>query len=214
MGTEAVWVPLVMAAVGAGTSYVNTRNTNRRLDNEAVTRLTNQRGRQREADKEIQQLITETAASNPERRSAEALAGYTSELRRSQGQQTSGIDNLMGASDAYKAQAAAGAQGVSEYGGQLASLFSRIDGAMRQREDEGVARMDAQNRIDMHSRRSAGDDHLSDLRLQGIGPNPLLTAVSQLAYGASQGYGSGGSTLGAGAGKKKNTGVKGRKVAA
>lgn len=203
MGTEAVWVPLVLAAVGAGTSYVNTRNTNRRLENESLTRILNQQGRQREADVEVQKLIQDTAASNPEARSAEALEGYTSELRRSQGQQTSGIDNLAGASQAYKDMAAKGASGVSEYGGQLASLFSRIDGALRQREDEGVDRMDAQNRIDMISRRSAGQDHLSDLRLQSIGPNPLLTAASEIAYGMSQGGGYGGKSAAKGPGGKK-----------
>lgn len=203
MGTEAIWIPLAMAAVGAGTSYVNTKQTNKRLENESLTRILNQKGKQREADKEVQKLIADTAASNPEARSAEALAGYTSELRRSQGQQTSGIANLEGASDAYKQMASEGASGVSEYGGQLASLFSRIDGALRQREDEGVARMDSQNRIDMLSRASQGQDHLSNLRMEGIGPNPLLTAVSQIAYGASQGggYGSSGATA-AGKGKK------------
>lgn len=191
MGTEAAWVPLVLAAVSATGTYVNNRNTARRADREAALRLTNQNARQREADQEISNLITETAASNPEEEIAKSAASYAAEMERNKGSATGGIADVLGASDAYKKDAAKDAQGVSQYGELLSGLFSRIDGAQMQRQGELSSRMSTQNVIDMIARRSQGQDALSDLRMNAIRNNPLLTAVSEIAAGAASSYGGG-----------------------
>lgn len=190
MGAEVV-VPLLLTAVSAGTSMYNTSQTRKRANSELEARLMNQSARQREADVEVQKLISETEASNPEAQSAKSLAQYTEQLQRNLGNQSSGITGIAGASQAYKSQAGQDAMGVSRYGDMLSGLMSRIDGAVRQREDEAYRRGDTASAIQGISRNSSGDDFLSQLRLDGIRENPWLTALSQTMAGAASTYGSG-----------------------
>lgn len=185
MGTEAVWIPLALSALGAGTSFVNTRNTARRQDQEAASNIRQLGERQRDADGEITRLLADTAASDPQQEIGDSLKQYTSELERNKGMQSSGTQTLSGASSAYQAEAAKDAMGVAKYGDKLAGLMSRIDGAARQRENEGIRMDQSQNIISQLARRSQGDEYLSNMRMDSIRDNPLLSAVSQLAYGAA-----------------------------
>jgi len=192
MGTEAIWIPIALAAASGGVSYVNNRNTAKKQDQELAGSLRSKRALQQKADSEVQKLITDTEKSNPQEEIAKSLSQYTEQLRRSQGMQGSAIQGLSGASDKYQQDQVAANSGIAQYGDKIAGLMSRIDGAARQRENEGVNRMDFQNRISMLGREGEGQDFLSRMRLDGIRPNAGLSALSEILAGASGGsYGGG-----------------------
>jgi hypothetical protein len=194
MGTEALWIPLVASAVGAGASYYNTSKTNDRRDSALATQLRNQQGTQRRADAEVQRLIADTAASNPKDETAEALGQYTDALRRNAGKNTSAIQTTGGVSSAFKDDAAAATAGIAEEGKTLSGIMSRIDGAIRQREGEANRRLDSQSILGLLSREMGGQTFLDNLRIQGIQENPWLTALSSATSGYAQNYSGGGMT--------------------
>lgn len=198
MGTEGAWIPLVMAAVSAGTQYYNAEKTADRQDTELASRLTADAERQRRADAEVQKLIQQTAQSTPQEEIKSSLAQFTEQLRKAQGGQVSALEAPSGASDRYKKDAAAAASGVSQYGDKLSGLFSRIDAAQRQREGEAVQRADLGTVIDLIGRESQGANFLSDMRMNSIRDNPWLTALSQVTAGAASGYGGGAKSAPAG----------------
>lgn len=211
MGTEAIWIPLALAAAGTGASVYNERRTAKKQDNELARGIREKSALQRKADSEVQKLISDTAGSNPQDEIAESLAQYTEQLRRSQGQQGSGIQGLSGASDKYQQDKVDATSGVAQYGSKIAGLMSRIDGASRQRENESINQANFQNRISMLGREGQGQDYLSRMRLDGIRPNAGLSALSEVLSGAAGGTYGTASTGGAKIVNAKGSNAKARK---
>lgn len=197
MGAAAAAVPYIVAAVGAGASYVNTRNTNKRKDNALATQLRNTQGQQRKADAEIHKLIADTEASNPGEESAKALSQYTDALRRNSANNTSSIQSTGGTSSAFKDAAADATAGIATEGKDLSGIMSRIDGAIRQRQNEANSRMDTQSIINLLGRDMGAQNFIDGLRIDGITENPWLSAVSQAASSYSTAAGGGGGISGA-----------------
>ncbi len=196
MGQFAAAIPYIIAAVGAGASYVNTRNTARRQDRELANNIRAQRDRQREADKKVNELVNETGASNPDAFKKSALDQYRSVLAAGADQTNTGLANVTGASNAYNADVAKAKTDVAGYGDETASLLSRIDAPQKQRRHEAELAGNFGSDIDRIRRFSAGDNFLSQMRMQGIRRNPLLDAFASFASS----YGGGGGSFGAGGG--------------
>jgi hypothetical protein len=185
MGTEAVWVPLALAAVGAGTSYYNTQQTAKRQDNSLADQIRQQSARQREADTQVNDLVQKRAGSDAAGERAQTLGGYLDQVRAATGASTSGLGQVGRTSDAYQQSANDAALGVADYGQKTAQLMSRIDAPAQQRQREALENAQFQTDLGLIKRNASGDDYLARLRLQNIRANPWLTATSQLAGGAA-----------------------------
>ena len=195
MGTEAAWVPLLVAAIGGGASYYNGVKTANKQDQVLAEGIREKGRRQQGADAKVNELIQKTGDSNAEGDKSQALQQYMQQLSASRGQANGGLGQLSGVSDAYQKDSANAALGIQDYGGKIAGLMSRIDGPMAQRRREGNDQADFGVAIDQIKRFAEGDDFLNRLKLNGVRRNPLLDAFSA----AASGYASG-SSLGAGSG--------------
>lgn len=203
MGTEAVWIPLALAAAGAGASYVNTRNVNKQQDRTLADQIRQSGRRQQEATNEVNKTIDQTASSNPAGDKAAALKQYIQQLVTQQPQANTSFEALSGASGAYQGDATDASLGSQRYGNELAGLMSRIDAPQQQRRREGNMQQDLATAVDRIKRFNEGDTFISKLKLDGIRRNPLLDAFASTAMGAASGMagGAGGvTTAGAPAG--------------
>lgn len=199
MGTEAVWVPLLAAAVSGGASYVNTRNTANKQDAVLAEGIREKSRRQVAADAKVNELIQKTGESNPDADKARSLDQYRLALKNARPLAGQSIGNVSGASAAYQNDANAAATGANGYADNIASIMSRLDGPLAQRRREGNDQGNFGVAIDQIKRFAEGDDFLNKLKLNGVRRNPLLDAFSSLASGyagsAASGGGSGLSSI-------------------
>lgn len=188
------WIATAIAVIGAGVSYHNTEQTQKRQDNEIGLQIQQQSKRQEQADREVQDLIAERAASDGGNARRSTLDAYLSRVRAAQGAATGGLQQVGGVSSAYQAAANDAALGISDYANNAASLMSRIDAPTRLRQQEALQSADLSSRLGLIANQASGDDFLSRLRLQGIRRNPGLDAFSQVAsaYAGAMGGGGGG----------------------
>lgn len=205
MGTEAVWVPIVAAAVAGTTTYVNNRNMAKRQDNELAAQLMRSSAKQKQADAKVNEAIAKTGASTGESERGTVLSQYLSQLNRAKGATMGGLTDMPAANDAYRRDAANAALGLEETGKNRAELFSTLDAALLQRQNEAELRRDTGSDLDVLAGDVAADDYLTRLRLRGIRPNPYLSAIGSAASafgGAYSGGAAGGaaSALGSSAG--------------
>lgn len=187
MGTEAAWVPLLIAATGAGASYVNTTRTAKRQDQVLAEGIRQKSRTQQGADAKVNELIAKTGDSNAEADKGQALQQYMATLKQSRGQAVGGLAPMSGASEAYAADANQAALGIDDYGSKIAGLMSRIDGPAAQRRREGNDQADFGVAIDQIKRFAEGDDFINRMKLNGVRRNPLLDAFASFAQGTASG---------------------------
>jgi len=187
------WVATAIAIIGAGVNYHNTEQTKKRQDNELGLQIQQRAARQDEADKEVMKTVAERAANSGDSARSSMLDQYMNQVRAAQGSATTGLRQVGGVSDAYRQAANDAALGISDYAGDTASLMSRIDAPVRQRQGEAQQNAQLSTALSLIGNRSAGQDFLSNLRLQGIRRNPGLDAFVQVAnaYAGSAGGGGG-----------------------
>jgi len=204
MGTEAVWVPLVMAAVAGGTTYVNNRRTAKKQDRELAEQIKSRSKKQELADKKVNDLISETGASDAADEKGGILKQYLSQLKAAQPSAAGGIQ-VGGAnqSQAYRDDAAKAAMGVEKFGARRADLLSTMDAAAMQRQGEGLDRANVGTEIGQIARQDQGDTFVSNTKIKGIRNNPWLDAIAA----AASAYG--GSYTGGGSGMPANGGIGG-----
>lgn len=194
MGTEAFWIPAVMAAVSAGATYYDGRQQQKRADNITLQGLQQTSQRQRKADAVTQQMLQEFGASNAEGEKQSTMKGFMEQLTRASPDAQRGLQSRGGESETFRRDAADAALGVQKSGEEYAGLASRLDapGLQRQREKKGL--FDRGMDIGMIGREQEGADRHTKLRLSQIRSNPWLQALSQAAsaYGSSYGGGGGG----------------------
>lgn len=198
MGTEALWIPVVMAAVGAGTSYVNQRSMRKKADRVALESLRTNKDRQKKADAVTQKLIADTGASTNAEEKKSTMDGFMQQLLKARGDAHSGVQPVGGASDAFARDAASAALGIDKQGGEYADLAARLDSPFLQRRGENRMMADAGLNLGLVGREQEGEDRVRNLRLQGIRSNPWLEALSAVAGGAASAYagGAGGGSTG------------------
>lgn len=189
------WVATAIAIIGAGVNYYNTEQTKKRQDNELGRQIQQRSERQQDADKEIMDTVADRAGNNGDAARSSMLDQYINQVRAAQGSATSGLQQVGGVSSAYRQAANDAALGISDYAGDTASLMSRIDAPVRQRQGEAQQNAQLSTTLGLIGNRSASDDFLSQLRLQGIRRNAGLDAFSQVAsaYAGAAGGGGGGS---------------------
>lgn len=187
MGTESVWVPLAIAAVSAGAQYYNTQQTAHKQDNALAEQIRNQAAQQREADARVTKTVQDTAASNPDAARDSVLDQYMQQMRRHQTAATGNLNTPVGASQAFKQDAANAALGVQNYGSQFADLMSRIDAPALQRQQEAFNFGNLSTDLAGIKRNAAGQDFLDELRLRSIRRNPWIDAASQMGMAYASG---------------------------
>lgn len=203
MGTEALWIPAVIAAVGAGVQGKEAHDTAKDQDEAAAQGIRTQAGRQREADARVQQEVNQIGESTPEDSQREATDAFMAQLKRTRSQAHGG-ESVGAVSDAYATDSANANKAVDQYGANRAGVLGRINAPGLQRTAETVSRLRAGSDLGQISRNSAGDQFLTQLRASQIRANPWIMAGGQ----ALQGYGQGMATSsGAGATPVKQGGV-------
>lgn len=207
MGTEAAWVPLVMAAVSAGATYYDNRQQVKRSDRIALDSLQQTSARQKKADNVTQQMLQEFAGSNAEGEKQSTLRGFLDQLTRAQPEAQRGLQTRGGESETFRKDAADAALGVTAQGERYADLSSRLDAPAMQRTRERNTLFDRGMDIGMIGREQEGADRHSKLLLSQVRSNPWLQALAQgaSAYGSS--YGGGGMGMGKSSVASAGTGV-------
>ncbi len=195
MGAFAAAVPYILTAVSTAATVYNSRETARKQDNALAAQINASSKKNKEADDRTRQLIDKTAASSPDAEKSKALGQYVAALNAGGSNATAGLTAQKGAvSDRYAQDARDASLGVSQYGADKANIFSTIDAAKRQRDDEGFDRGRAANDLLDIERRAKAQDFLLGLKTQGIRRNPWIDAGAGLlkGYAGSMGGGAGG----------------------
>lgn len=186
MGLEtAALVALGTSALGAGANYYNTRQTEKRQDNELANQIRQRAQLQGEADTAVNRLLASRAASDGTGERVATANQYLDQVRQAQGAATAGLRQGGAVSDAYRQSANDAALGIGDYGATAANLMARIDAPNQVRQRESIENAQLGSDLGRVARRSAGQDYIGQMRLQGIRRNPWLDAFSQLASGAS-----------------------------
>lgn len=191
MGTEAIWVPAVISAIGAGASYYNTQQTAKRQDRALADQITGQRQRQSDANRVVNEQLERIAGSDAEAERAASMDSYLQQLRRNQGAATGTLGGVGAVSDRFATDAAGAAGDINQYATGTADIFSRIDAPLMQRRNEGIDFARTGNQLGIIGDLAGGDNYIGDLRRRSITRNPWVDAFSQVAqgYGSSAGGG-------------------------
>lgn len=192
MGTEAAWVPWVLAAVSAGTTYYDNRQQQKRADRVALQSLQQTDARQKRADAVTQQMLQEMASSTPEGERQSTLRGFLDQLTRASPDAQQGVQLRGGESEAYRRDAAEASLGITQQGQQYADLASRLDAPALQRQRERNTLFDRGMDIGLIGREQEGADRHSKLLLSQIRGNPWLQALAGVTGGMASSYGGGG----------------------
>ncbi len=193
MGTEAFWVPAVIAAAGAGVQQVDAHQTAQRQDEEAAQGIRIQGDTQQKADAQVAQNIQKLQGSSPDAVRANAANAFLTQLRRNSATATG--SPVAGGSARYKGDIANSTQDVADYGANLADTQSRILAPNLQRQQEGQNSQQLAANLSEIGRQSNANQFLTQLRMRGITPNPWAQAGGSVLEGvgngmASSGYGS------------------------
>lgn len=200
MGSEALWVPAVLAAVGGGASYVSQKQAADKQDDMLGAQIRQQSARQDEADKSVNQLIANRTTSDAANERGNASTQYLQQVRAAQGTASNGLRQAGAVSDAYQQQSNDAALGIADYGANVANLMARIDAPQQQRQREAIEGAQLGSDLGLIGRRAAGDDYLAKIKMQGVRANPWLAAFGQAASGAAMGMASAGAGSAASAG--------------
>lgn len=184
MGTEAIWIPLVLAAAGGTASAVNARNVAKKNEQIQARGIAAQARRQEQADARISDEIRAQNASTPEEERAEALGQFTDTLRNAKASAEGGGDVPMG-SDRYQTESVDAKADIQDYGGKLADIVSRINAPLRQRENEAQSRNRTASDVAGIARNAEGDAWLTQLMASSVTPNTGLSIAAPLLQGAA-----------------------------
>jgi hypothetical protein len=192
LGSEAIWVPLVLSAVSAGAAYVNQRNVAHRQDNQLAAQLRAQADKQHQADAKTAALIQSQQQSSDKDEKAHSLAGFQQAIAQKSGAATAPLTSLGAVSDAYEKSKSNAALGIADKANNFADNVSSIDAPTQQRQNDALTMGRYGTDVNQIRRFNQGDDFLANMRLRGIKANPLLSLVSGVAGGAAGAASAGG----------------------
>lgn len=196
MGTEALWIPAVMAAVGTGIQAKESSDTAKEQDEIAAQNVRTQGEKQREANARVSEEITSLQNSSPEASQKAATDAFMEQLNATRAQAQGG-ETVGAVSDAYNTDSAKASADIDQYGQTKAGVLGRISAAGRQRQDEAISANRASTDLGLIASKAAGEDFLGQLRLSQAQNNPWTMAAGQAISGAGSGMASsGGGTTG------------------
>lgn len=195
MGTEAAWVPLVVAALGAGATYVNTEQTNKKQDRAALEAIRNQRAIQDRTDAKVMQTLSDVEASSPAAERQKAADEYLKQVMTAQQVARANLQKT-GYSDAYDEEATQSGQQAQDYATQVGGLMASIDAPTAQRTREGFRFGDLASDLGRVASESRGQAWVDELKRRSIRRNPYLDAAAAAASGYDGAGGGGGTAAG------------------
>lgn len=197
MGTEALWIPAVLAAVGTGVTAYNADRTAKKQDNALAQQIVGQSRQQADADAKVNEQVRELGTSTAADERAQRLGQYFDIVANNRASQQAGLTPAVG-SDRFQAAAADTAKATAGYTGKMADLMSRVDAATLQRQGEGFGYGRLGTDLNLIGRAASGQGFLDQLRASRIKRNPWLDAAAAAANGAGSAYASNVSGGGAG----------------
>jgi hypothetical protein len=213
MGTEAFWVPAVLAAVSGGAQYANASNAASRANNAEAQSIADQAQFRNQANGQVQQLTKQIANNQPNVLADQDKTAFVNTLRANAAGSTQGGNVAPGStnfgqavsalpvgtvgSSRYKAGNAAAQQEVEQFGNTNAAQLANVDAPVRQRQFEGLDMQSLGTNLNTLGLESHTQNFVDQLRAQQAGQqNPWVSLFSNIA-GNLANYGSknwGGST--------------------
>lgn len=200
MGSEALWVPAVLAAAGAGTDYVAQRGAQNQRNDLALRGLKKQEGHQRNINAAVDQQLGALKESSPEAARQKAMSDYIGQLRAARSQ-ARGPSTPGGGR--YQADTEGSEAAIQNFGEDRADMLSRISSAGTQRRDEAIGIGKLGGQIGTTANIARGDQALTDMKVAGVQENPWLKGLALalkaagMAYGVAGAGGAAGSASGA-----------------
>jgi hypothetical protein len=205
MGTEAFWVPAVLAAVSAGGQYANASNAASRANNGETQSIIDQGQIRNQANGQVQQLTKQIAGNNPNALKDQAETSFVNALRQNAAGSTQGGNTAPGStnfgasvsalapstvgSSRYKAGTAASQKQVEQFGNTNAGEMASVDAAVRQRQNEGLAMQTLGTGLNGLGAQSYTKNFVDQLRAQTAGQqSPWVGLFSNLAQNAASYY--------------------------
>jgi len=197
MGTEAGWVPLVVAAIGAGVQQYNTSQTAKKRDAEIARGIRESSKQQQAANQKIGENLNQLEKSRVDPYQQDLNQIFLDKIQKKRLMALNGLESTPGAmSDAYKTATNTAKTGAIDYGELVSSLLSSIDAAGNQRQAESNKKNDTGMDLLKFKRNSDQDSFLAQLRASRIRDNPLLSIVGSGLSGYASGMGYSGAGVG------------------
>lgn len=191
----ATYIAIALAAAAAGTSYYNTKTTEKKQDNALADQILNQSKRQKEADGKVNEQVTALQGSTSSDERAKSMDDYMKALTRNRGKIQSGLTDEGIGGQAFNTNVAAANDATMTGATANANLMSRMDAPTMQRQGEAFGFGKLATDLSLIGRQAQGDNYLDELRLRGIRRNAELDLASGLmgsASGSVAGYSGGG----------------------
>lgn len=197
MGTEAFWVPAVLAAAGSGAQYVNQQQANSRQNADETQSIIDQQNLQQKAVGGVNALTKQIGQNSPTATAAKATGDYVNQLRSNAGasktNQTSALAPAIGADPRYSADTTASNNAVADYGNTKAGQMGQIDAAVRQRQNEGLSMQTLGTQLNGLGAQSYTKNFVDQLRASADGQqNPWVSLFGSMATNAGKNYTSAG----------------------
>jgi len=206
VGTEAFWVPAVIAAAGAAGQGVNQMQAQKRASNAEVQAIDNQQQFREQANSQVKNLTQQIAQNSPQKIAQQETGDFVNTLRKNAagsaqpgataqnpdtnfGAPVSAMPPAAGASSRYKSSAANAQKETQQYGTDYASEIGNIDAAVRQRQNEGLAQNTLGTNLNTLGAESYTKNFVDQLRAQTAGQaNPWVGLFSNMLQNGSKAY--------------------------
>jgi len=194
MGTEAVWIPALIAAAGVGVQQYNTAQTAKKRDEEIARGIRESGIQQDRTNRAIDENLDELETSRAEPYKKELTDTFMDRIKKKRLLGLEGLNTRGDTSEAYKKGADKAKVGSVGYAGLIADLLAGIDAAGNQRQAEFTNASDVGMDINKFKRNANQDAYLAQLRASRYRDNPWLAILG----GGLQGYGAAGGNFGYG----------------
>lgn len=186
LGTEAIWVPAVISALGAGVGAYNQDQALRDQDREAARGIREQMSLSDQAAKRVNKQIQDTKNSTPAAETAQAESDFAAAIKRAQAARGSNLQGPGG--ERFQDDLGLARTQAANEGKTLSQQLARIDAPQFQRFREGVNANNAAVDLSMLDDRSRAQDFLTRMRISSRRANPWVDALGQglTAFGMSQ----------------------------
>jgi hypothetical protein len=207
MGTEAFWIPAAIAAVGAAGQGVNQMNASKRANNAEAQTIANQGQFREQANSQVKNLTQQIAQNNPQQIAQQETGNFVNTLRKNAagsaqpgatgaapgdtnfGAPVSAMPPAAGASSRYKSDTDKAQQETQSYGNTYADEIGKIDSAVRQRQNEGLALNTLGTNLNTIGAESYTKNFVDQLRAQTAGQaNPWVGLFSNMLSRGANAY--------------------------
>jgi hypothetical protein len=206
MGTEAFWVPAVIAAVGTAAQGANQMAANKREQNSEVQAMDDQQQFRENANSQVKNLTQQIAQNSPDKIAQQETGDFVNTLRKNAagsaapgatgsnpstnfGGPVSALAPASGASSRYNTDTANSQKEVQDYGNTNAQEISAVDSAVRQRQNEGLALNTLGTNLNTLGAESYTKNFVDQLRSKTAGQaNPWVSLFSGMLQNGASAY--------------------------